>query len=56
MKIGASWGGTQTVLAPTILGPERTVSGSYVGKKIIRLSVGLEALGDLMADIDRFLA
>ena len=31
-KIGASWGGTQSLLAPTVLGAERTIDKSYCGK------------------------
>jgi len=56
LKIGASWGGTQSVLAPTVLSAERTIDKSYVGKKIVRISVGLEASDDLIADLDRLLA
>lgn len=56
LKIGASWGGTQSVLAPTVLNGERTINRSYAGKMIVRMSVGLEPPDDLIADIDRFLA
>ena len=56
VRIGASWGGTQSVLAPTVLNAERTVDRSYAGRRIVRFSVGLEAPGDLIADIDRLLA
>jgi cysteine-S-conjugate beta-lyase len=55
LKIGASWGGTRSVLAPTVLDTERTINRSYAGRKIIRFSVGLEAVDDLIADIDRLL-
>lgn len=56
IRIGASWGGTQTILAPTILSAERTVNRAHVGRRIVRVSTGLEALEDLIAEMESFLA
>lgn len=51
-SLGASWGGNHSILAPTILKGERTINTRYVGKKIVRVSAGLEAADDLIADLD----
>jgi cystathionine beta-lyase len=55
-KLGASWGGAHSLVAPS--DPRRgradldwLPSGSYV-----RIAVGLEAAEDLVADLDRFFA
>ncbi|WP_029062848.1 PLP-dependent aspartate aminotransferase family protein [Labrenzia sp. DG1229] len=53
--LGASWGGTHSILAPSILGTERTVNRSYCGKTLVRLGIGLEDPGDLKMDLEQFL-
>lgn len=55
-KIGASWGGTHSLLAPSPLEQTRTVNCTHVGKRVIRLSTGLEASEDLIDDMGRFLS
>jgi cystathionine beta-lyase len=55
-RIGASWGGTHSLLAPVILDGERTVARRYAGPPILRVSVGLEAKEDLADDLMRVLS
>lgn len=55
-RIGASWGGVQTLLAPVDPAPERTFAGGFKSKHVVRMSIGLEAADDLLADVNRFLA
>lgn len=54
--IGASWGGTRSLVAPMSI--ERFRSATTWGKPdvILRLSIGLEDEDELWADIERFLA
>ncbi|NIA68202.1 cystathionine beta-lyase [Pelagibius litoralis] len=54
--LGASWGGTHSVLAPVVLDSERSVNRTYAGRKIIRISAGLESYEDLLCDIETVLA
>lgn len=56
IAIGASWGGTRSLVAPMSIGPARTVTSVEGEDLFIRFSVGLEAIEDLEADIDAFLA
>jgi len=54
LQIGASWGGTHSLIAPCRVTDGRC-GGRYDGKQIVRLSVGLEQVDQIAADIDRFL-
>ncbi len=54
MQIGASWGGTHSLIAPSPVADGRC-GGRYDGKRINRLSVGLEDAKEIGADLDRFL-
>lgn len=54
--IGASWGGTRSLVAPMPVRASRTAT-EWTGPDIVlRLSIGLEDEADLWADIERFLA
>jgi cysteine-S-conjugate beta-lyase len=50
-RLGASWGGTHSLLAPLFLDAERTVDRTYATRPIVRVSVGLEAKEDLLEDL-----
>jgi len=54
--IGASWGGTRSIVAPMSVAAHRTASPWQGTDLILRVSVGLEAETDLLADLDAFLA
>ena len=54
MQIGASWGGTHSLIAPSPITDGRC-GGCHDGKQIVRLSVGLEDAKEIGADLDRFL-
>jgi len=57
LRIGASWGGTRSLIAPSPIGPDvRSIDQTFVGKRIVRLSIGLEDASDLTGDLDKFLA
>lgn len=49
-RIGASWGGTQSLVAPQNPASGRTAAPWLPGK-VIRLSIGVEAVEDLIADL-----
>lgn len=53
--IGASWGGTRSLAAPMPVSANRTATQWPHADLVLRLSIGLEAEEDLVADIDRFL-
>jgi cystathionine beta-lyase len=55
ISIGASWGGTRSLLAPVAVKALRTVRPWTGADFILRLSVGMEATSDLIADLTRFL-
>lgn len=56
IQIGASWGGTHSLIAPSPVSPNiRTVDKTFLGKRLVRLSVGLEDTDLLAADVDAFL-
>lgn len=55
ISIGASWGGTKSLLAPVAIRALRTVKPWRGPEFILRLSVGMEATADLIADLTRFL-
>lgn len=50
-RIGASWGGPHSLVAPNLVPPTRSVTGWPYDGPIIRLHIGLEALGDLIDDL-----
>lgn len=54
--IGASWGGTRSLVAPMSIDGFRSATRWDGPETILRLSVGLEDEGELWADIERFLA
>ncbi|EIE53046.1 cystathionine beta-lyase [Citreicella sp. 357] len=52
--IGASWGGTRSLIAPMSVAAHRVTSEPRNSRIILRLSIGLEDPKDLKADLDRF--
>ncbi|WGF89257.1 trans-sulfuration enzyme family protein [Marinivivus vitaminiproducens] len=54
--IGASWGGTRSLIAPMSVGRTRSVRPWPGEDLILRFSIGLEDIADLEADIDALLA
>lgn len=54
--IGASWGGTRSLIAPMALKGERSVSPWVAEGPVLRISIGLEAPDDLWNDLDALLA
>lgn len=54
-SIGASWGGTRSLIAPVALAAERTVTPLPYTGPVLRISIGLEDPEDLWQDIARFL-
>jgi cystathionine beta-lyase len=52
--MGASWGGFESLALPTSV--VRTAGSGEFGGKLMRLHIGLEDTGDLIADLDRGLA
>lgn len=54
--IGASWGGTRSLVAPMPVKANRSATSWEGDDLVLRLSIGLEAEEDLMADLRRMLA
>ncbi|WP_324764978.1 PLP-dependent aspartate aminotransferase family protein (plasmid) [Sinorhizobium meliloti] len=54
--IGASWGGTRSLIAPMPVKQNRTASQWDGDDLVLRVSIGLEDLDDLKADVEAFLA
>lgn len=54
--IGASWGGTRSLVAPMPVRANRTATSWQGPDLALRLSIGLEDEGELWADLERFLA
>ncbi len=50
-KIGASWGGTHSLVAPQ--GAAGRSAAPWTRGKIIRLSIGIEAVDDLITDLEQ---
>ncbi|MGA0571876.1 cystathionine beta-lyase [Variovorax sp. VNK109] len=48
--IGASWGGFESLVFPAYPGPERALR-PWTGGQLVRLHIGLEEPGDLVADL-----
>ena len=53
--IGASWGGTRSLVAPMPVRANRTASSWRGEDLVLRVSVGLESMIDLEADIQSFM-
>ena len=51
--IGPSWGGYESLAIPFDLAPARTASNWAPGGPTVRFHVGLEAIADLIADLER---
>ncbi len=56
ISIGASWGGTKSLIAPTSVRSSRTARPWTGADYLMRLSVGIENADDIREDIERFLA
>lgn len=54
--IGASWGGYESLALPTTGFITRTATSADLGGPAVRLHIGLEDVGDLIADLERGLA
>lgn len=55
-SIGASWGGTHSLIAPMNIAKDRSVSRGVHAGTILRISVGLEHADDLWADLEPIVA
>lgn len=55
-SIGASWGGTRSLLVPMAVKGDRTVNLWTHDGTVLRISVGLEDPDDLWADLDALLS
>lgn len=53
--IGASWGGTRSLIAPMALAGDRTVNPWTHRGTVLRISIGLEDPDDLWSDLDALL-
>lgn len=53
--IGASWGGTRSLVAPMPVARHRSVTPWTRPDVVLRLSIGLEDEAELWADVERFL-
>ncbi|MDA9445855.1 trans-sulfuration enzyme family protein [Bradyrhizobium sp. CCBAU 21360] len=53
--IGASWGGTRSIIAPMVIADDRHVMPSSEATTYLRISVGLENVDDLWADLHRLI-
>ena len=51
-RLGASWGGTNSLVAISRLGPARTVSRRFADNYILRLHIGLEAESAIRAELE----
>jgi cysteine-S-conjugate beta-lyase len=54
--IGASWGGTRSLIAPMGIAADRSVRPWNPAEQLVRLCIGLEEPGELWADLEGFLA
>jgi cysteine-S-conjugate beta-lyase len=54
--IGASWGGYESLVLPTTNTIQRSAGTGHFGGEGARLQIGLEAVPDLIADLERGLA
>ncbi|UXS03526.1 trans-sulfuration enzyme family protein [Agrobacterium tumefaciens] len=56
IAIGASWGGTRSLIAPMPVRQNRSATEWLTDDLVLRISVGLEDPADLQADIEAFFA
>ncbi|TYC60961.1 cystathionine beta-lyase [Rhodobacterales bacterium] len=54
IAIGASWGGTRSLIAPMTVAAHRSTHHPRNERTILRISIGLEDPADLRADLSRF--
>jgi cystathionine beta-lyase len=54
--IGASWGGTRSLVAPMPVRAHRTATEWQGADMVLRISIGLEDEAELWADLERFLS
>jgi cystathionine beta-lyase len=54
--IGAPWGGYESLAIPFNCAPYRTATNWQPGGPTVRFHIGLEAVEDLLADLERGLA
>lgn len=54
--IGASWGGTRSLIAPMTLGADRSVTPWDKARPVLRISIGLEDPRDLWSDLSDLLS
>jgi cysteine-S-conjugate beta-lyase len=54
--IGASWGGFESLALPTTGFVTRTSAAGHFAGPLVRLHIGLEDVGDLIADLEQGLA
>jgi cystathionine beta-lyase len=54
--IGASWGGTRSLVAPQAIAPDRTATAWTAKGPLLRISIGLEEPNELWADLSRLLS
>jgi cystathionine beta-lyase len=54
--IGASWGGTRSLIAPMSVAADRTVTPWTASGTILRISIGLEDPADLWGDLETLFA
>lgn len=55
-RIGASWGGVASLVAPSDPRSSRSTLGWLPAGQLVRLSIGLEDIDDLKDDLERFFA
>lgn len=55
ISIGASWGGTKSLIAPSAVRGMRTAKPWRGAEHVLRLNVGLEDVSDISDDLERFL-
>ncbi|KAB2848266.1 MAG: PLP-dependent transferase, partial [Hyphomicrobiaceae bacterium] len=55
-RIGASWGGVSSLVAPSDPRATRTTLDWLPNGQLVRLSIGLEDVDDLKNDLERFFA
>lgn len=56
ISIGASWGGTKSLIAPTSVKSMRTARPWTGADYLLRLNIGLESPADIQEDLQRFLS
>ena len=54
--IGASWGGTRSLVAPQAVAQDRTATAWTAQGPLLRISIGLEEPDELWADLSRLLS